>query len=78
MLQNQKDYTNFNVAVELRGIFAQNGLKNWDLGNTYMADRLRKDGSCIESAIVHIYKIKEVKKMSASESYLSVPRTTYP
>ena len=50
-----KDYTNFNVAVELRGILAQNGLKNWDLGKTYMADRLRKDGSLIESAIDHIY-----------------------
>ncbi len=78
MLQNQKDYTNFNVAVEFRGILAQNGLKNWDLGKTYMADRLRKDGSLIESAIGHIYKIKEVKKMSTSESYLSVPLTTYP
>jgi hypothetical protein len=45
----------FNVAAELRGFLSQNGLKNWDLGKTYIADRLRKDGSLIESAIDHIY-----------------------
>jgi hypothetical protein len=50
------------VAVELRGILALNGLKNWDLGKSYMADRLRKDGSLIESAIDHIYPMKELKK----------------
>jgi hypothetical protein len=53
----------------LRGILAQNGLKNWDLGKTYMADRLRKDGSLIERAIDHIYtnegseKIVSVRKL---------------
>jgi hypothetical protein len=74
-----KEYTNFNVAVELRGILAQNGLKNWDLGKTYMADRLRKDGSLIESAIDHIYtnegseKIVSVRKLPTSATdHLSI------
>ena len=58
----RKDYANFNVAVELRGILAQCGLKIWDLGKTYMADRLRKDGSLIESAIDHIYTNQGIEK----------------
>ncbi len=57
------------MAVELREILAQNGLKNWDLGKTSLADRLRKDGSLIESAIDHIYTNEGSEKMSVSESY---------
>jgi len=31
------------------------GLENLELGKTYLADRLRKDGTIIESALDHIY-----------------------
>ena len=50
-----KEYTHFHVAAELRGMLSQCGMENCQIGNTYMADRLREDGTVIESAIDHIY-----------------------
>jgi hypothetical protein len=46
MGKKEKDYNNFNVAIELQGILAQNELKNWDLGKTYHFDILEFDLPC--------------------------------
>ena len=50
-----KEYKHFHLATELRGMLAQWGMENLQLGNTYLADRIRVDGTLIESAIDHIY-----------------------
>ncbi len=50
-----EEYRLFNLAAELKSSLAQCGLENLDLGKTYMADRLRKDGTVIESALDYIY-----------------------
>ena len=36
-------------------MLAECGMENLQLGNTYLADRIREDGTLIESAIDHIY-----------------------
>ena len=38
------------------------GMINIDLGFTYMADRVREDGTIIESAIDHIYVSGELEE----------------
>ena len=43
------------MAAELQSTIAQCGMIRIDVGKTYMADRLRSDGSVIESALDHIY-----------------------
>jgi len=43
------------LAAELKSGLAQCGLENLELGKMYLADRLRKDGTIIESALNHIY-----------------------
>ena len=52
---DEETYYQFKLATELKSGLAQCGLENLELGKTYMADRLRKDGTIIESALDHIY-----------------------
>jgi len=52
---DEDEYRLFNLASELKGSLGQFGLKNLGLGKTYMADRLRNDGTVIESALDHIH-----------------------
>ena len=52
---DEEDYRLFNLAAELKTSLAQCGLESLDIGKTYMADRLRSDGTIIESALDHIY-----------------------
>ena len=47
-------FTNRYLSEQLRGSLAQNGMKNADLGYTYLADRLSEDGNTIQSSIDHI------------------------
>ena len=52
---DEETYYQFKLATELQSGLAQCGLENLELGKMYMADRLRKDGTIIESAVDHIY-----------------------
>lgn len=52
---DEETYYQFKLATELKSGLAQCGLENLELGKTYMADRLRKDGTIIENALDHIY-----------------------
>ena len=52
---DEETYYQFKLAAELKSGLAQCGLENLELGKTYLADRLRKDGTIIESALDHIY-----------------------
>ena len=41
--------------MELRSGLKQNGMKNIDIGNTYLADNTTQNGKIAESALDHIY-----------------------
>ena len=41
--------------MELRFGLEENGMKNMDIGNTYLADNATQNGKIIESALDHIY-----------------------
>ena len=45
---DEETYYQYKLATELKSGLAQCGLENLELGKTYMADRLRKDGTIIE------------------------------
>ncbi len=53
--RDEESYYQFNVATELKSGSLQCGQENLELRKTYMADRLRKDGTIIESALDNIY-----------------------
>jgi hypothetical protein len=71
---DEEEYRLFNLAAELKSSLAQCGLENLEIGKTYMADRLRNDGTVIESALDHIYVSHDqntkttAKKMDASST----------
>ncbi len=50
-----ENYQHYKVAVTMKNILAQNGLTMKDVGNTFLAERKRKDGTKIESALDHVY-----------------------
>ena len=50
-----ENYRLYNVSAELRCTLSQCGMEILDVGKTYLADRLKADGSTIESALDHIY-----------------------
>ena len=55
-------FTNRYLSEQLRGSLAQNGMKNADLGYTYLADRLSEDGNTIQSSIDHIYYSRKIEE----------------
>ena len=66
-----KEYTHNKVAKEMQNALASNGMVNMDVGNTFLADRLRLDGTKIESALDHVYIQKEMEadiKVTKGES----------
>ena len=58
---NNADFLHKTVANELKETLTQCGLVIAELGITYVADRLSKDGETISSALDHIYSSKNLK-----------------
>ena len=52
---NNPQYKHHRVVMELRSGLEQNGMKNIDIGNTYLADNTTQNGKIAESALDHIY-----------------------
>jgi hypothetical protein len=69
----------FNLAADLKSSLAQCGLENLEMGKTYITDRLRNDGTVIDSALDYIYvshdqntKITAKKMDASSTDYLPI------
>jgi hypothetical protein len=54
------------------------GLENLEIGKTYMADRLRNDGTVIESALDHIYVSHDQNTKTTAKKWIQVPLTICP
>ena len=65
----------FNLAAEVKSSLAQCGLENLELGKTYMADRLRNDGTVIENALDHIYVSHDQNTKITAKKWMQVPMT---
>jgi hypothetical protein len=63
--------------TELKSSLAQKGLENLEIGKTYMADRLRNDGTVIESALSHIYVSMTRIQKTTAKKWMQVPLTIY-
>ena len=55
------------MAEELQDTITQCGLVNIDLGDTYIADRLNKEGQHITSALDHIYMTMSLEKLTTTK-----------
>lgn len=51
---NDTNYRHYKVATDMKNALEQNGMISLEIGNTFMADRRREDGSLIESALDHV------------------------
>jgi hypothetical protein len=71
----EEEYRLFNLAAELKSSLAQCELDNLEIGKTYMADRLRNDGTVIESALGHIYINHEQNTKTTAKKWMQVPLT---
>ncbi len=74
---DEEEYRLFNLTTELKSSLAQCGLENLELGKTYMADRLRNDGTGIKSALDHIYVNHDQNTKTTAKKWMQVPLTIY-
>jgi hypothetical protein len=61
MKWNETKYKHHKIATEIKNTLTQCGMKNMDIGITYMADNKNKNGEVTESALDHIYIRKEME-----------------
>ena len=57
----------------MTGIPAESGLKTSNLGKTYLANRLTKEGNTIESTLDHIYQGTSKQEKSDESSADNLP-----
>jgi exonuclease III len=69
---NKINYRHYQVASEWQKNITRNGMKLMDIGNTFLAEQTKQDGSIIESALDHVYvKIDMEEKVIVTRGTLS-------
>jgi hypothetical protein len=63
--EQDRTYPQWKLLTHLLSTLSEYGLKNIMLGNTYLATRLRGDGTLIQSALDHLYISEEEKILEA-------------
>ena len=64
---NDHDFKLKIVAEEIKSTLAQCGMVNIELGHTYLADRMSKEGLPIQSSLDHIYMSDELRNCVTSK-----------
>ena len=57
---DDEEYTHYRVATDMQNALKSNGMKAIEIGNTFLADKTRPDGTQIESALDHVYIQQEM------------------